>query len=69
MNSENGVEKIDKICSDVLKITQEDFKEALAMARDQLWYCHPFDYELVYNRHKLGEYNIKILKALQTLQD
>lgn len=65
---DNGIDKINKICFSVAKLTASDFEEVRAMAKEQASYTHPLKNATAGKYQELGNHNIKVLDALQNLQ-
>ena len=64
----NGVEKVNAVCDDVLKLSESDFEEAIAMSKKQTEYSHPMKMATTIKQHALGEYNLRVITALIELR-
>ena len=60
--------RINKICREVLSITEEEFKEMYDVANGQLEYSSPMKPATSGWQHQLGEHNIAVLDALRDLK-
>lgn len=61
------MEKINKVCKQILKLTETDFEEAEQIIKEQLQYCHPFKNGKAERLNSLGDYNANVVTALKTL--
>lgn len=64
----SGINKINKICKEVLKLKASDFKETKDMTESQAFYTHPLKHTSQSEINKLGSHNMRILEALQNLK-
>ena len=65
----NGIEKINNLCMQLLKITDADLQQVEDLANTQLnevLMLQSFD--SLKKLHKLGTYNLDVLKALRNLR-
>jgi len=65
----DAVEKINKICADVLSVTDEELEAALNVARSQMEYFSPLKNATMRWQHELGEHNMEVLTSLRSLRD
>ena len=63
----DSIEKVGKICRDILDLNPEDFKAIEALAQEQKDYMHPFKNGKASKLHKTGNHNQRTLVALQNL--
>ena len=64
-----AIEKINKICEEVLTVTDEELDEACEMARGQMEYFSPFKNATMGWQHKLGQHNMDVVNELRHLRD
>lgn len=64
----DSVEKVNKLCKQVLKLTEQDFKAVDEMAKEQASYINPLKGAKQAKFNKLGNYNQRVLLALQNLR-
>ena len=65
----DGIEKINKICENVLRLTDSDFEQVRIMAEEQSNYTHPLKNATAQKQHKLGDHNTRVINALYTLRE
>ena len=66
---ENAIDKINKICADILTLTDEELDEALKMAKGQMEYFSPLKNATMGWQHKLGQHNMEVVNELKHLRD
>ncbi len=64
----DSIQKVNKVCKDILKLSEVDIEEAEKMAQEQIEYIHPLKYAKASKFHKMGNNNKKILTALKNLR-
>jgi hypothetical protein len=64
----DSINKVNKICKSILKLTDEDFKAIINLANDQINYIHPFKGAKQSQINKTGKYNYHVLFALKNLR-
>ena len=64
----DSIEKIGKICRDILELTDEDLQKTLDMAEGQRNYISPFKLAKQKEFHNLGEYNLNVCNKLIELR-
>ena len=64
----NSINKINNICKSVKKLTDEDFKAVLDMAKEQSEYIHPLKSGTALRLNDLGSHNFRVIAALQHLK-
>lgn len=64
----DSISKVNKICEDVLGLTQSDFQAVEQMAAEQAGYAHPLKFGTQAKFNELGEHNKRILAALKQLK-
>ena len=60
---------INKVCKNILAITDEEIKEMADICQQQINYIHPFKYATARKQNELGEYNKKVLGKLVELKE
>ena len=60
--------KINDICMNVLKLTDDDFKEVENAILSQKIYSHPLKNATVRWQHDLAEHNQRVLDAVRNLK-
>ena len=65
----DGIEKINKVCAAVLKLTDADFDQAKGMAEGQSNYLNPLKPATSHRQNQLGDHNIRVLNALRVLRE
>lgn len=65
----SSINKINKICSGVLSLTDSDFDAVYDMAEKQLNYIHPLKNGKAHDLNNKGEHNMRVLEALKNLRD
>jgi hypothetical protein len=65
----NSIQKVNKICKAVKNLTEEDFKAVLDMAKEQSEYVHPLKMATASKLNDTGDYNSKVIEALQNLKN
>ena len=68
-NNRDGIKEVNKICIAVLKLTDADFEEVREMVIEQGNYTHPLKNGTANKYHELSKHNMRVIKALQYLQD
>lgn len=63
------MEKINRICKAVLKLTEEDFGEVEKIIEQQCTYNHSLKNGTVIWQRELAEHNTKVLEKLRELKD
>lgn len=63
------MKKIEKLCRDIYKLTEEDFREADEIVRGQLEYCHPLKMDTAKWQHDLGKHNAAVIAKLRELKE
>ena len=66
---ENAIDKINKICADILTLTDEELDEAIKMAKGQMEYFSPLKNATMRWQHKLGQHNMEVVNELRHLRD
>ena len=66
---ENAIDKINKICADILTLTDDELDEALKMAKGQMEYFSPLKNATMGWQHKLGQHNMEVVNELKHLRD
>lgn len=64
----DSIEKVNKLCKSVLKLTEQDLQAVDTMAQDQASYTHPLKGAKQAKFNKLGNHNQRVLSALQNLR-
>lgn len=64
----DSIEKVGKICRDILELTDEDFQAVDNLAKEQADYMHPFKNGKAKKLHEISNHNQKTLAAIQILQ-
>ena len=59
---------IEKVCGDIIELTDEDFADTEAECLMQVNYHHPLKPATNAQVRKLGQHNMKTLKLLKALQ-
>lgn len=65
----DSIRKINKICKDVLSLTEEDIENMRGVINGQLTYTHPLRQGTAARQHKLGAHNQRVLKQLVKLKN
>ena len=65
----DSIEKINKICADILTLTDEELDEAIKMAKGQMEYFSPLKNATMGWQHKLGQHNMEVVNELKHLRD
>lgn len=65
----NAIDKINKICADILTLTDEELDEAIKMAKGQMEYFSPLKNATMGWQHKLGQHNMEVVNELKHLRD
>ena len=66
---ENAIDKINKICADILTLTDEELDEAIKMAKGQMEYFSPLKNATMGWQHKLGQHNKEVMNELRHLRE
>jgi hypothetical protein len=69
LTPEERVEKVNRICKQVLKLEPEDFAAVEEMAERQCAFMHPLKYATAARMHKLGDHNKEVVRLLRMLRD
>lgn len=64
----DSIEKVNKVCKSVLKLTEQDLQAVDEMAKEQASYIHPLKLAKQAKFNELGNYNQRVLSALQNLR-
>ena len=64
----DSIEKVNKLCKSVLKLTDEDLQAVDEMAQEQSNYIHPLKGATQKKFNELGNHNQRVLSALQNLR-
>lgn len=62
-------DKIDRICVDILAITDDELSEAIEVANAQIDYLNPLSQATTNMLNEAGEHNIEVLNELRNLRD
>lgn len=65
----DSIEKVNKVCKSVLKLTDEDFNVVDEMAQEQSDYVHPLKGATQSKFNDLGNHNQRVIAALKNLKD
>ena len=65
----SAIDKINKICADILTLTDEELDEVLKMAKGQMEYFSPLKNATMGWQHKLGQHNMEVVNELRHLRD
>lgn len=65
----DGIDKINKICKAVLKLSDEDFEQVKQMVQGQSNYINPLKPATSERQQKLGDYNTRVLNAMRDLRE
>ena len=68
MKNESSIKRVNNICKQVLKLTEEDFHAIDNMAAEQVGYIHPLKNATVSRLNKLGQHNMRVSEALKNLR-
>lgn len=64
----DSIQKVNKVCKTVKNLTEDDFKAVLNMAKEQSEYVHPLKMATASKLNDTGNYNLKVIEALQNLK-
>lgn len=64
----DSIEKVNKLCKSVLKLTEQDLQAVDEMATEQASYIHPLKGAKQAKFNDLGNHNQRVLSALQNLR-
>ena len=64
----DSIEKIGKICADIIELTDEDLQAVLDMANEQRSYINPLKLAKQKEFNDLGEYNFNVCNKLIELR-
>lgn len=65
----DGMNEVNKVCKAVLKLTDDDFIQARVTAKEQQEYTHPLKMATARRQRELGDHNMQVLDALETLRE
>lgn len=65
----NPINKVNKICKDVRKLTPDDFEALGRMTEEQIGYIHPLKHAKQNKINSVGDYNLKVMGALLKLKE
>lgn len=64
-----SIKKINKICKEVRRLTEEDFTAVLDMATKQAEYTHPLKMATASKINNTGDYNFMVIEGLRKLKN
>lgn len=64
----NSIQKVNKICKATKNLTEDDFNAVSVMAKEQSEYTHPLKNAKAAKLNELGNYNFRVIEALQNLK-
>lgn len=67
-DSNASINRVGKVCKDIIKLTENDFACVEKMAKEQQEYIHPLKYAKANKLNNTGDNNMKVIMALKTLQ-
>lgn len=62
------IERVNRICKAVLKLTDEDINAVEIMAQEQSGFTHPLKQDKQAHYNDLGNHNVKVINALKDLR-
>lgn len=68
IDSNASINRVGKVCKDIIKLTENDFACVEKMAKEQQEYIHPLKYAKANKLNNTGDNNMKVIMALKTLQ-
>lgn len=67
--SNTGINKVNKVCRNILKLSDEDIADVKKMAEEQMQYIHPLKGKRQYKLNNHGLRNLKIINAIEELRE
>ena len=63
------IQNINKICKQILKLTDKEFEEAISIDNEQRYYVHPLKLATQKRINEMGENNSRIISLIKELKD
>lgn len=64
-----AISKLNKICMEIVRLNDFDFKEMESVIQEQAEYIHPLKNATAARYHSLAEHNKKVLASLRSLKE
>ena len=63
----DSIKKVNNLCKQVLKLTEQDFEAVEQMQKEQSGYSHPLKNATAAKYNELGKHNKRVIEALKKL--